>query len=590
MDHPQRPGGGGGLRKRGRSPQAASAETAGELRALPLVGEAARVLELAPQARLEALLHAEQPMRLVRSLPDSELYLTVRELGPADALPLVALASAGQLQHLLDLESWRGDRFDADRAGAWVALLLEAGEPALRRWLRATDDDGLALLAQRWMRVRPIEPEGHGHEIHALGQSETGHEGGLVSPDGGYLIEPRIPEHAPAIASLCQLFFREQHERYVQLLWSAIHELPAELEERALHWRQSRLEEHGFPPWDEAILVYAPPEARRPAPVAIRPAAEPEVPLAPALLPRLAPADALARALERLPEESRQRLLQATLAVANRLLVADGADTGDPAAHRAALATAAGSISTALEARSVAEATPVGAILEATPMIELFREGHALAVALQARARALVGSGWAAAHPRALDLLEPEPGARLRGLLEPRPRHVPDDGPPRAFRSLDEIRRSRDALETAEIVGRIMVERLGLDVAKLIGDCAAAESAPPRFSSFLLTILAWHATRGELRGDPLPPAVAADFVRTVASRRTAARDAPRRAMESLTERMSRAFALSGREAELLRDFARACLELLAEECAALDPGVPLDPGRVRCLRLEMEET
>src|SRR3990172_2204242 len=62
-------------------------------------------LALPARERLEVLLHAPKPMRAVRALPDAELYLTARELGPADALPLFALASAAQLQHVLDLEA-----------------------------------------------------------------------------------------------------------------------------------------------------------------------------------------------------------------------------------------------------------------------------------------------------------------------------------------------------------------------------------------------------------------------------------------------------------------------------------------------------
>ena len=81
--------------------------------------QAELALRLPARQRLELLLHAPQPMHLVRSLPDSEFYLSVREVGPTDGLPLMSLASASKMQHVLDLESWRGDRFDAERSGAW---------------------------------------------------------------------------------------------------------------------------------------------------------------------------------------------------------------------------------------------------------------------------------------------------------------------------------------------------------------------------------------------------------------------------------------------------------------------------------------
>jgi hypothetical protein len=82
----------------------------------------------------------------VRALPDGEVYLTVREVGPLDAMPLLALASASQLVHILDLESWRGDRFDADRSGAWVALFAEAGEQHLRLLLQRPEEWALSMV------------------------------------------------------------------------------------------------------------------------------------------------------------------------------------------------------------------------------------------------------------------------------------------------------------------------------------------------------------------------------------------------------------------------------------------------------------
>jgi hypothetical protein len=104
----------------------------------------------------------------------------------------------------------------------------------------------------------------------------------------------------------------------------------------------------------------------------------------------------------------------------------------------------------------------------------------------------------------------------------------------------------------------------------------------------LTTLLAWHATRGELRGDPLPPDVVADFLRTIASRRTAPPEAPARALDSLLEQMTRAYRLDQRELSLLQGFGRYCLEQLAAECGSLDPGIPLDNRAVGCLLVAEE--
>jgi hypothetical protein len=559
-----------------------------QLASLSLREQAELALALDAEDRLELLLHAPQPLRLIRSLPDADFYLTVREVGPTEALALIALGSATQLHHLIDLESWRRDRFDPDRSGAWIAVLLEAGEPALRRFLRTADDELLVLLAQRWLRVRRNEPEGDADK-HGIGDSEAGHEGGLVSPDGYYLFSPSIPEHAPAIGRIAQLFYVEQRARYGQIMWSSTVELPAEVEERALQWRQSRLEEHGFPPWDEAIDVYAPPAGSHETDSALADDEDDPDRIRAARAPlRLAPTGLLIDALDGLDDEARERVLGGLLAVANRLLIADGAETGDPEAHRDAMRNATGYVTIALETRAL-DAAAARAALTGQPTIELFREGYARAIGVRERAQALTRTGWAAAHPRALELLEPPIRTRIEAALRPRPLYVTGDGEKtvwRAFRTPAEIEETRAAIEMAELVGRLLVGGLGLDVARVLEQTPDPGSDPPQFGTFMLTVLAWHAVRGERRGDALPDDVLADFLRDVASRRTAAADAPRRALEALIVAWTAEFALTARETALLRSFGRAGLERLSSECGGLDPGVPVDARYVSCLLLE----
>jgi hypothetical protein len=554
--------------------------------------QAALVLRLPARERLELLLGAPRPMRLVRALPDAELYLTVREVGPADALPLLNLASSSQLQHLLDLEAWRKDRFDADRAGAWVAVFLEAGDATIRRFLRSADDDLLALLFQRWARVEPLSAEEQEEsDPRGVGETAPGAERGPLGEEGGHRFDPTIARHRPAVSRIAQRFFRDQAQRYREVIWSAQHELPGELEERALHWRQSRLEEHGFPPWEEALATYAPPDGMRTHPQPPAPE-DPDglpAPLAPLRLPGLG--ERFSAALDGLPDAVRDRVLHEFASLANRLLVADGTDTGDPAAHRAALEKAAGYVAIALQGRGAADAQRMESILTELPLLELFREGHAAAAALQTRARALRRTGWAAGHARALDLLDSPLRERAAALLQPRPQYWEpgsESAPARLrpFRSMAEIDDTRLALEMAEIVGRAMRDGLGLDVERALRTASErGGSEAMRFSTFFLTALAWHAVRGELRADPLSAEVAADFLRRVASRRTAPPDAIPSAVDAFVARLAATLELDRRQALLLRAFGRACEPLLSTACGRLDPGVPVDPRSVSCLLL-----
>lgn len=560
-------------------PNALSARVA----ALTVREQAELALRLPAKERLELLLHAPKPMQLVRALPDGEVYLTVREVGPFDAMPLLSLASGSQIAHILDLESWRGERFDATRSGAWVALLVEAGEPTLKRFLRTADDALLLALFRDWARVSQIETD-HEEPVAGHGETEAGGDRGFVSPDGAHRFSPAIPEHAPAVRRLAEAFFRDDQRRYLRTLWEARMELPAEIEEDALHWRQSRLEEHGFPSRDEALAIYDPPvggDLPLPRPLPPDPGEGAVLSGTRSPLVRLGGRLVLAKAADRLTGDEREVVLFGVVSLANKILVADVMDAGDPEAHKRAFEKAGSYVDVALEARGVRDPDAAADVLTRVPAVELFREGYARAAALRARAKRVAGEGWASRHSRAFDLLESPIRARVRGLLYPRPLyHDPDvetEIAYRDFRSLAEIDEARAALDLAEVAGRVLLERLGFPP-------SAVESGAT-FSTLLLTALAWHAARGAPRAEALPADVVSDFLREVASRKTAPVGAPGRALAALLDRLERDGIATHDERRILEVFGHACLDRLAADCGSLDPGTPITPLTVGSLWL-----
>ncbi len=544
--------------------------------------QAELAIRLKPRQRMELLLHAPKPMRLVRALPDFDWYVTVREIGPADALPLIRLASPEQMLHLFDLEAWRRDRFDGDRAGAWLAVLLESGEPALRRFLRHADEQLLALVLKFWLRIEPLEYE-DGAEVHGHGLGDAGTSAGATTPDGQHRFSPTIPEHTAAAHRILQIFYVDQPERYMHAVWAARWELPAELEEEGLKWRHSRLEDHGFPAWDESIDVYAAPGS--PIGASGLPVATDRDGLAAsrrALMPAWSHASLVA-ATDRLDGEQRERVLHEAVTVANRLLVADGADAGEPEHHRAALAKAAAYVGIALETRRADDPDAIARVLTEQPIVELFREGWAQAVRLQQRAIRLVSGGWGVAHPNPLRAIDPPLDERLRALTGKRPRYVEvheDDlsGQHREFRNRSEIDETAVAIEMAERIGELLFGRLGWP--------PGSAEEPHRLSTLFLTTLARFTVDGTWSTAPLPPGPVADFLRTVGSRRTAAPESANRALEKLIRALTEAHQLDPRDVSIVQGFGRFARERLAGECGQLDPGVPLDPRFVSCLILE----
>ncbi len=547
--------------------------------------EAAYALGKNGAERLEALLHADKPMQVIRSLPDQDLYLTVRQVGPMDALPILALASAAQIQHIVDLESWRQDRFDSDRAGAWVAVLHQAGEPTLKRFLRRSDDELLVALLVRWARVSQIEFDDQ-IPIHGSGSTEAGDEQGFVSPDGFHRFSPALEEHAPAVRRMAEMLFQDEQERYGRLLIDAVSQLPAELEEQALHWRQSRLEEHGFPTEEEATEIYLPPQGTRTDPGETVPAdgAGPVRDLPVAVV-----GEGWVQALTSdLPAAEYDHLMRQFSALANRVLVADNLDTGDPESHQAALRKAVATVGIALATRFASDRLPDKTVVREIPVVELFREGYARTEAMRQECHRLLRDGWPAAAEGALDLVDPPLRQRLAGLMDSRPLYYQApaaDGKERyrEFRSLDEVMETRTALDLVRRIGSIFVHHLGLDIPRLLEGSADFPYGNPRFSTLMMTMMAWHAARKEIRLEPLPSDVLADFLRTVASRRTADAEAPDRALEAMVHSLNETTGLCTADGAALHRFGQACLPALRAECGQLDPGSPLNQRAVSCL-------
>jgi hypothetical protein len=135
----------------------------------------------------------------------------------------------------------------------------------------------------------------------------------------------------------------------------------------------------------------------------------------------------------------------------------------------------------------------------------------------------------------------------------------------------------------AEILGRVFVERLGLDVPALFERTDRFPQGAPRFSTLFLTSLAWSCAADELRCAPLGAEITARFLRTVASRRTAPPEAPGQALQGFLNRAAKEADLSPEDLHALRAFGNACIDRLKDECSALDPGAPVDPRFVSCL-------
>ena len=83
-----------------------------------------QILALPPKKAMETILEDPQPVALVHSFPEQDFYFLIHDIGVGDSLPLLALASNRQWEHIVDLEVWRKDQIDIESVSRWLSLLL----------------------------------------------------------------------------------------------------------------------------------------------------------------------------------------------------------------------------------------------------------------------------------------------------------------------------------------------------------------------------------------------------------------------------------------------------------------------------------
>jgi hypothetical protein len=400
--------------------------------------------------RLEVILGARDPRALVRALPADELYLTIREVGLGDAVPLVQLASAQQFKVFLDLDAWAGASFDPAKALPWIRAARAGAqlEPrAAARWARklaALDPEVLFLVLRSTLRLLDLEADP---------DPEIQSDRFMRTPEGKYVVEFLVDgvEYL-AVRGLLDDLFAEDPLKATRLLSAIQWDAPSELEESALRWRTGRLADLGFPPLDEALSWFA-----RPPPA---PALRAEAPARPPgfFLATLASGSLLDRAAARLAAEEREPVEAQIVAAANAVMVADAVDPGDVDAVRAAFEAARGYLDLGLDRLAPGDDARAAEVLAATPVKRVFQEGFGRVLALAWRARELRRRAGA---ERRFGAPVDEALAALSGK---RPRYFPGvEAPdaewgtiaaaahqPRHFRTPDDLARTARALDRAE--------------------------------------------------------------------------------------------------------------------------------------------
>lgn len=423
-----------------------------------------RLTELAPRNRIDAMMEEVDGKALVRSLPAEDVYSTIIDVGLPDSTEIVQLATPEQFRTFVDLAAWQRDRMDPLEVLHWLRAARGDDDEDFVKKLGSLDMEVLELVYKRLVIIHDLEEN---PDVDTEGPT-------MEMPEGKYLLEFRIEgvDEAALRRLTYDLVTHNPFElgRFLEAVrWEAM----TELEEAAYQFRRARLEDLGFPPLDEAIKVFAWVDPEK---VGVKGKAQS------ALAQPQGRVDYVAAAFQGLDPVERQNLEGEVRYLVNCVLVADGAEPGDPLAIKRLSEHARDYLDLGLEHYTGGDPALATDVVRETTLRMLFQCGFSLTLRLKRQVEKLVheegsrfGETWLALE---------EESAALGALLQRRPLKalkVPG-AEPVPFRSRREVAESEASLQRVRQQRAVFQSLLSPSPAEIIARFGStlAELTPQR--------------------------------------------------------------------------------------------------------------
>ncbi len=408
-----------------------------------------RLMALPARQRLDAILEREDAREVVGALAPRDFYFSVQDIGPEDALPLLALADVSQINHLFDVEWWQKDSVLPAKAVEWLDRLARASEESLLEWLYQADFELLVMLFKKWITVDIGREDEDPMEVRdRLAMSTI---------DDTYYWEVRYPQYEDFIRNLLGLLFEVNQVFYGELMKHVMYSVDLEVEEDAYRFHKGRMEDNAIPDFYDALEIYRPIEQLRTTEkqraVARDAVSMPPPSFAVALVPE---GDCLSRVLGAVDDPVLAGGLQMELAaLANKVLVADQLAPDSAESLKFAVAKAAAFVNLGLEL-CVGENDREASRCIGEVMIEdLFRAGHSRSFQLQRKLHAFAAQGWIASWPKGIQGLDPPWREEAELLMEKTPRVPRRRSREGAILESDFMRNRKDIRRSARFIRMI---------------------------------------------------------------------------------------------------------------------------------------
>jgi hypothetical protein len=341
------------------------------LRATPAEDQVALVCNAPLAARGELLDLLPEPERIIPMLPEAELCFTVKAIGLADSAWVLEHATPEQVTAAIDLDAWSRLEPDLPALSAWIGALAATERDAFKRAIEALDPELLVLHLKSRIEVFQ-KPAGDDDWMPP--------EAAQTLEGGFYYRAKDEGDDVASIGELLRMLFEEDYWTYFRVMQGVIWELEGDTQEWALRWRSGRLEDLGFPSWDESMHIYKfiRPEDRGKIPEDERPLAGSPWSL-PVWIPSL-PAAAgrphrIFDAIAKLTEDERRACFYAFVSLANKVAVADAMPLSDSTSIPRALDKAAYWSSEGLAKVAAENGLDDGEVLRRVSLDRLFSVG-----------------------------------------------------------------------------------------------------------------------------------------------------------------------------------------------------------------------
>jgi len=417
-------------------------------------------------ARLLAATDLAGEVALLKPL---EAYYIVREIGLDQALPVIRELSREQLETCIDLDCWQRSDFAADSLDEWLQVYAQGGPEALAKGFFTLDYVVQLLFMSQTVTVYDPDLDKVPPEDPASAAPR------VITPDGFFTLDLKSDLSLKIHPyTLLDALYKYDSNAAFQLLRTVRVDLPMQIEEEALRFRNGRMQDIGFVSPDEAGILFSRPSAGQPA-AHFHQALDVGPTLPAVYAGPLSESSLLLRALSLIgDQECLARLEQEIVWTINSAVIAYGEKTQNVSQVSFITERVRDTISLGLETLLATEeagvkldapvdAAKASGLLMIWPVIDLFRQGFAATLVLQKEVQQAMGEPQFLTWYNLADTQQSdEPVDRMErafvtALLGRHPLHGGFDllkvEKVRAFACLDDINKTRVRLK--KLVARI---------------------------------------------------------------------------------------------------------------------------------------